>query len=235
MSEYATNGAMLTCTCGAAPSQLQVTSNTFFSIQGNLAATTNDKAPMVNIKPFGTCTLKPSTGGFLPCIPAPTVWTGFVASVEIGTGNALLQTSTIQCTMGGCISFQNSGQMKPQKIVTSPDSPQIDALERAAIEAIPFCEECEKKEQKKNPEILRIYWMDENGEPRNLSELLPEQSVTVCIDVDDGMSGETIDITINAPEGKTFKDGGNQKKYSNLKVEDDNTAYIDNFTIEYDN
>ena len=34
MSEYATKGAMLTCTCGAAPSQLQVTSQTMFSVRG---------------------------------------------------------------------------------------------------------------------------------------------------------------------------------------------------------
>jgi len=235
MSEYATKGAMLTCTCGAAPSQLQVTSNTFYSVQGNTVATTNDKAPMANIMPFGTCSLKPVTGGFLPCVPAPTVWTGFLTSVQVGSGNPLLKTSTIQCGTGGCISFQNSGQMKPEKVVINPSSPQIDVLQRAAIEAVPFCEECEKKKQEKNPKILRIYWMDEQGEPRGLSELLTEQPVTVCIDVDDGMSGETIDITINAPEGKSFKDGGTQKKYSNLIIEDDNTAYIDNFTLEYNN
>jgi len=58
MSEYATSGAMLTCTCGAAPAQLQVTSNMMLSVQGNMVATTGDKAPMVNIMPFGTCTMK---------------------------------------------------------------------------------------------------------------------------------------------------------------------------------
>ena len=95
MSEYATKGAMLQCTCGAAPSQLQVTSNMLFSVQGNMVASTSDKIPMTNIMPFGTCTMKPSITGFLPCVPAPTAWTGFQASVEIPGGNPLLNTSTI--------------------------------------------------------------------------------------------------------------------------------------------
>jgi hypothetical protein len=236
MSEYVTAGALLKCTCGMAPSQFQVTSQTFYTIQGKLAATTNDKAPMTNIMPFGTCKMKPTLTGFLPCIPAPTVWTGFLASVEIGSGNALVDSSTIQCAAGGCISFQNSGQMKPNKMVTNPSSPQITALEKAAMEPKMFVEECEKREEKKEPKILRIYWMDEqDGEPREVSELMAGQQVTMYIEVEDGAIGETLDIIIEAPEGKMFKEGGTQKQYSGVLIEVDNVAYIDDFCIEYKN
>jgi hypothetical protein len=239
----------MTCTCGAAPSQLQATCNTLFSIQGNMAATTGDKVPMVNIKPFGTCSLKPSISGFLPCMPAPTAWTGFVASVQMPGGNPLLQTSTIQCATGGCISFQNSGQMKPNKVVTMPNSPQIDALKRAAKEAAPFCEDSEKKKAGINPDshqeefrgkkteikpkILRIYFMDERGEPRELEELDEGREVTLCVAVEDGGEGDKIDVEITDTQGRQFKDGKTSMKFTDLVVEADNTAYVDNFAYEF--
>ncbi|GHT36339.1 hypothetical protein FACS189434_14570 [Bacteroidia bacterium] len=233
MSEYATKGAMLTCTCGAAPSQLQVTSNTFYFIQGNLAATTNDKAPMVNIMPFGTCTMKPSISGFLPCVPAPTVWASFLTSVQVGSGNPLLKTSTIQCAMGGCISFQNSGQMKPQKVVINPNSPQIDVLKRAAKEAVPFCEECEKKKSKeKKARAVDVYWVDEDSEERHY-EVFPDYEVTLYIETIDYTPGETLTLDYFSPKGKKFK-GNKDKLTVSGKVEDDGIVCVKNFKVEYE-
>ena len=146
MNEYATNGALLKCTGGAAPSKLQVTSNTSFSVQGNMVATISDKVPPVNIQPFGACSAKNGK----PCVPSPTVWSGFRTSVNIPGGNPLLDTSTILCaTGGGCISFQNSGQMKPQKVVINPDGPQIEALKRAARDAVPFVEDFERNREER--------------------------------------------------------------------------------------
>ena len=237
MSEYVTSGAIMTCACGAAPSQLEVTSNTFYFIQGKLAATTADNVPMVNIRPFGTCTMKPTVGGFLPCIPAPTMWSGFVDSVRVGRGFPLLNTSAIQCAMGGLISFQNSGQMKPDKARVNPNSPQIDALLRAAKEAKPFCEICEYvEEEKKNPQILRMYCVDEQEQERiELNDLEEGREVTLCIEVEEGGAGEKIDVEIQAPQGQRFKDGTNSMKFTDLEVEFDNTAYVDNFSYELKN
>ena len=141
MIEYATTGALLKCTMGAAPSQLQVTSNTMFSVQGNMVATTSDRVPLVNIQPFGACSAKRGR----PCVPSPTVWSGFRTSVSMPGGNPLLSTSTILCAGGGgCISFQNSGQMKPHKVGINTTDPQIDALKRAAKDAVPFVEDFER-------------------------------------------------------------------------------------------
>jgi hypothetical protein len=243
MSKYLTGGAIITCTCGSAPSQLQATVNTIFSIRGNMVATTGDKVPMVNIKPFGTCSLKPSTSGFLPCMPAPAAWTGFAASVQMQGGNPLLQTSTIQCATGGRISFQNSGRMKQGKAITGPGGTQIDALKRAAGEAEPFCGDSEGKtgispdfEGKKTetePKILRIYCKEERDGQRELFGLKEGREVTLCVDVEDGGAGTTVDVLMEAGDDRVFEDGTIQKKYSGLFVEDDNTAYADNFSIKY--
>lgn len=130
---------MMVCSGGTAPVPLEVTSNTQFYAQGNAVATISDKAPMVNIKPFGACKLKPFSP---PCVPAPTAWMGFQTSVEVPGGNPLLNTSKIMCACGGMIEFQNSGQMKPNKVVLNPSTPQIEALKMAAKNATPLVEEC---------------------------------------------------------------------------------------------
>jgi len=230
MSEYVTKGATLICTGGSAPSKLQVTSNSLLSVQGNKVATVSDKVPNTNIMPFGNCKLKTFSP---PCVPAPTAWTGFLKSVEIPGGNPLLKTSTIQCSCGGTIRFQDSGQIKANKVKLNPNTPQIEALKRAALIAAPFCEECEKRETQQRPKIIDIYWMDEQGEPKRLSELKEGQEVTLCIDVEEGAIGKNIDIQIDAPEGKSFKGKETSLSYKNLTVEDDNTAYLDKFKIEY--
>lgn len=229
MSEYATKGAMLKCSMGAAPSMLQVTGNTLLSVQGNMVATTSDKIPNTNIMPFGVCKATQK-----PCVPAPLMWTGFLTSVSIPGGNPLLKTSMIQCALGGCIKFQNSGQMKPAKVVLNPSSPQINALKKAAIEETPFCEECEKKKAVKEPKILKIYWVDEQDEIRMINELFPKQVVTLCIDVEDGSAGKTVDLKIETDADNKFKGGKLELQYSGIRVEDDNTAYIDDFSIEYE-
>lgn len=235
MSEYATNGAGLQCSCGSTPSKLQVISNTLYLVQGQLVATTSDKVPMVNIKPFGTCTLKPTISGFAPCMPVPTVWSGFITSVQIPGGNPLLKTSMIQCGCGGLISFQDSGQMKGDKVVLNPSSPQISVLKQAAIDAVPFCEECAKKEKQLKPQIISIFWIDEESdEPHELSELEEKKEVTLCVEVEEGGAGKTADLQIQAPTGRTFKGNKPSLDYKGIFVEEDNIGYIDMFKIEYD-
>jgi hypothetical protein len=40
-------------------------------------------------------------------------------------------------------------------------------------------------------------------------------------------------VLIEADDNRIFEDGATRKKYSGLFVEDDNTAYADNFSIKY--
>jgi len=102
--EYVTTGALLKCSCGSMPTPL-TSSNTTVEIAGQLACTTSDKIPLVNIVPFGICkTTK------IPCMPALTVWLDFQWDVKFGGANPLLNTSWIMCGLGGKVEVQHTGQ-----------------------------------------------------------------------------------------------------------------------------
>lgn len=109
MPQNITDSTQLQCNQGTVPTPIAVTSQTFMSIEGKLQATEEDKQPNVNIKPFGQCKLKPSSGGFLPCIPAPIKWQD-TSVFEIEGKKELLDISTCICSVGGKISVVKSAQ-----------------------------------------------------------------------------------------------------------------------------
>lgn len=109
MPQHITDTTQLQCDKGTIPSPITVTSQTFMSIEGKLQATEEDKQPNVNIKPFGQCKLKPTTGGFLPCIPAPIKWQD-TSVFEVDSKKELLDSSTCPCSVGGKISIVKSAQ-----------------------------------------------------------------------------------------------------------------------------
>ena len=74
MPQIITNTAELSCNQGTATSKLNVTSQDFVTIEGKAMATEEDKQANSNIQPFKQCKLKPSSGGYLPCVPAPIQW-----------------------------------------------------------------------------------------------------------------------------------------------------------------
>ena len=74
MPQIITNTAELSCNQGTATSKLNVTSQDFVTIEGKAMATEEDKQANTNIQPFKQCKLKPSSGGYLPCVPAPIQW-----------------------------------------------------------------------------------------------------------------------------------------------------------------
>jgi hypothetical protein len=145
--------------------------------------------------------------------------------------------------------------MKPNKVETKPTSPQAEALKRAAAGDSPafFCEICEErekpqdaqeekkkkkkgreeKEEEKKPRITDIYWIDEKRGLHKLSELTEGREVTLCIEVEEGEMVETVDVKINTDENHKFKGGKLELEYLGVEVENDNTAYIDHFKIEY--
>lgn len=109
MPQHVTDTTQLKCDKGTTPASITVTSQTFMSIEGKLQATEEDKQPNVNIKPFGQCKLKPSSGGFLPCIPAPIKWQD-TSVFEIDGKKELLDSSSCPCSVGGIISIVKSVQ-----------------------------------------------------------------------------------------------------------------------------
>jgi hypothetical protein len=177
----------------------------------------------------------------------PTVMTG-ASSAEKGSFDG--------GTAGGKKIGKNSSSSSSEDKDTKE---QKKVLKKAAQEATPFCEECKKKEKKekeeemkketqeeeeiqeeetqeeeKKPEILQIYWMDENKNFKTLDELSPGQEVTLCVKVEEGGAGEKITVEITNDNNCKFKGGKDTLKFTDLIVEDDNTAYIDNFKFEFE-
>lgn len=79
---------------------------------------------------------------------------------------------------------------------------------------------------------MQIYWMDDNGEQKLLSELPIGREVTLCVETRGMDEGETVKIELRDNDGRTYKNGQNILKFT-AKVESDNIAYIDNVKIEY--
>jgi hypothetical protein len=122
--------------------------------------------------------------------------------------------------------------LKAAKVVLNPDSPQIQALKKAALEAVPFCEECEKKEETTKKEIVRMYCITEDGEVKTLEKLPIDEEFTLCVETKGMNEREKITIDMEDADGRTYKSG---EKIIKLKgaVEVDGTAYIDGVRIEF--
>ncbi|WP_432666853.1 DUF4280 domain-containing protein [Wukongibacter baidiensis] len=124
MGFLVTNGAMLQCSFGVAPSSLMVLP-TNKVMATTPAATIMDNKPMVNILPFGMCnsisnpTVASATAAALgvltpmPCIPniaAP--WAPGCPTVLIGGNPALNNSSKLMCMWGGVIQIVQPTQMQ---------------------------------------------------------------------------------------------------------------------------
>ncbi|MBK1897032.1 DUF4280 domain-containing protein [Chryseobacterium paridis] len=116
MPQKITDTAQLSCNQGTIPSNLTVTSQDFSTAEGKVIATEQDKQAMVNIKPFGQCKLKPTPGGFLPCIPAPIAWDKVAEKDTINTYKILTEDSFCMCGTGGKISIDNKGHNEKHEI-----------------------------------------------------------------------------------------------------------------------
>jgi len=117
-------GATLKCSFGMTPSSLIVIpKGTPTMIEGKLAATIMDYAPIVNIPSFGMCqsltnpTVASATAAALgvltpmPCMPViPTPWLPGSSTVLIHNFPALNNNSKCLCTWAGIIEISNPGQ-----------------------------------------------------------------------------------------------------------------------------
>jgi hypothetical protein len=119
MPQAVVMGATLQCTCGSAPANLVVDSQTKYMIADKLAATIMDFKPGANIPPFGTCALltAAASGTPTPCamVPAGPWSVGSTTQVKLGDQLALLSTDKLTCGVGGLISIVNPGQQKTTK------------------------------------------------------------------------------------------------------------------------
>lgn len=124
MAKQVVMGAMLKCSWGTTPSSLIVIpKGTPTLIEGKLAATIMDFAPIANIPPFGMCHSKinpaviaatTAAGGVptpAPCVPViPAPWMPGTPAFSINTPLALNDNCRCMCTWGGVIQVINPGQ-----------------------------------------------------------------------------------------------------------------------------
>jgi hypothetical protein len=116
MAMPVTNGTMLACSFGMAPSSIVVVPQSRTLVESAPAANIGDNKPFVNILPFGLCNslANPITaaqtaaalgvltpGACLPVIPAP--WVPGSPTVMIGGLPALNNSSMCMCAYGGVI------------------------------------------------------------------------------------------------------------------------------------
>ncbi|WP_392420396.1 DUF4280 domain-containing protein [Capnocytophaga canis] len=116
MANAITDTAQLTCNQGTMPSNLLVTSQDFITIENKPIATEQDNNPNVNIKPFGQCKLKPSSSGYLPCVPAPQKWSKTAEKNTINDDAILTENSFCMCSVGGKISVKDKGHKETHKM-----------------------------------------------------------------------------------------------------------------------
>jgi len=104
------NNAQLLCTFGSVPSLLGVLPQHRVICENQFAANILDHIPIVNIRPFGTCTALLG-----PCVPATaTPWFTGAPTVLIDGAPALDNISKCLCTVGGIVSVLNPGQTTTQ-------------------------------------------------------------------------------------------------------------------------
>jgi hypothetical protein len=107
MAKYVVDGAQLECTLGVAPSDMVVTDHRVLLKEKN-RANINDAKPLINIFPFGGCTI---TSPPKPCTPACTIWMNGDNDVLLNDIPSLLDSSSLFCAAGGgIITVKNCGQ-----------------------------------------------------------------------------------------------------------------------------
>ncbi|KOO12977.1 hypothetical protein AKJ18_20995 [Vibrio xuii] len=109
--QHLCKGATLMCTGGTSPSQLDVSPSRAISIDNKPVANVADHIPMVNIKPFGNCTLMAPISP-PPCMPAtPSPWNSPNSTIKIDHQMALTFGCSLQCSIGGTIQCFDPGQV----------------------------------------------------------------------------------------------------------------------------
>jgi len=111
-------GAICKCKFGFTPDSLVVqTQNKAFindsAASKKLIGNTLDLGVPFQAKNFGQCKLKPTSGGYRPCVPAITQWTNFYDKVYLpNNGQILTEKSKATCATAGspCVEFTWHGQ-----------------------------------------------------------------------------------------------------------------------------
>lgn len=187
-TKYVCNGALCACDKGSAPGILDVKSQTNIFIQEKLMATDDDTTFQTPF--FGTCAANQNK----PCSPAiVTKWEKPASNVIEIDKKALLETSTVKCTIGGTITITDSLQTGAKIVI-------FDAYSPPAITPL-------------TKQILRTSWKNSDLESEIDSANIGDK-VSLVVETKNYKEGETIVIIIDEVNGKDIKENTKLLKFS---------------------
>ena len=144
---FVVHGAKCVCDKAENPKQtadLQVTTHNIIVLNdqsGKYLATEDDKTFTPPAATFGKCTLKPSSGGNLPCALAPAPkWDKAYESTQVKGKKSLTELSELKCMVGGKVTIDKHGQTDS---VTTAHADNTNPLELAMVN--PAVEQPKKK------------------------------------------------------------------------------------------
>jgi hypothetical protein len=186
-TKYVCKGALCACDQGGIGGVLDVKSQNKIFIQEKLMATDSDitfETPLT-----GICAITQKT-----CSPALLPkWEKPASNVFEGDKKALLQTSTLKCTVGGNIKITDPLQTGPKIVVLDNYSPPV---------ITPLTKE-----------ILNVTWkngdLDSDIDTANIGD-----KVSLVVETKNYKEGETIVVIIDEIDGKDVKENTKQVKFT---------------------
>jgi len=190
---YVLDGALLECNQGFVPATLLVTENQKVKIQGKFKATDMDvQVPQT----FGLCKLKPTSGGYLPCMPALQKWMKTTKTATLGGSKKFLyEDSESMCATGGKVTIIEPMQINSAGSIMEEFKDIVITIPGAMLG------------NDRAPKVVKSYWMDENGEEK-VDEIKYGDNATIFVETQNMDPGESIKVNIKEKDGQ--KIDGNQ-------------------------
>lgn len=114
-----------------------------------LAVTEDDLTFDPVAQPFGQCKLKPTSGGYLPCVYAAAgKWTKTYGEVKVMGKSCVTELSELQCSTGGKITVLKHGQ---QNEIGKSNVKNADPREQQAYNPVVNFEEFREEDQGEDP------------------------------------------------------------------------------------
>ncbi|WP_022822335.1 DUF6531 domain-containing protein [Hymenobacter norwichensis] len=128
--KYVMNGVWLTCDKGVTPSRFNVTPKPV-QLYDEHFANELDKIPLVNIMPFGVCSVTKT-----PCVPVPLMWERVMEEgLTVLGARPLLDTSKCMCGAGGKIAIHFTKADANAAVELDKQLDKADELAEAAEKA----------------------------------------------------------------------------------------------------
>ncbi len=202
---------------GLNPAKLLVTENHKVKIQGKFKATDADvQVPAT----FGTCKLKPTSGGYLPCVPALQKWMKTSQKGKLGSKKFLFDCSQTMCSTGGMVKVKEPMQINSMGGMTEKFKDIALMIPGAMLG------------NTKIPRIVETYWMNED-ETKRIREADIKTNAKIFVRTANMDPGKKITIKVKDKDNKEIEKGKKEFTYSGT-VKADGTVALEMVPIKED-